>query len=184
MSKANLVTNSPSMILETERLRLRALQQSDFAELLAMLNDPLVMRYYPSTLDEGATQVWIDRVLQSYAERQYGLWVVERKSSGEFVGQCGLLLQEVDGLAEIEVAYLFKSAHWHQGYATEAARACRDYAFSKLGASTVISLIRPANLPSRAVAERNGMTVEKTTIFRGLEALIYRVHSAGLESGR
>jgi RimJ/RimL family protein N-acetyltransferase len=162
-------------IIETERLRLRKLRQSDFAELYAMFNDPLVMKHYPRMRDEKGTQEWIDLVLEDYAQRGHSFWAVERKSTGEFVGQCGLLLQNVDGVAEIEVGYLFKSAHWHRGYATEAARAVRDYAFTTLGCKSVISLIRPANLPSCRVAERNGMSIEKTTMFHGFEALVYRI---------
>jgi RimJ/RimL family protein N-acetyltransferase len=166
-------------ILETPRLRLRELQQSDFDELYAMFNDPLVMRYYPSTRDERETQQWIDWMEERYAKHSHGLWAVELRSTGEFIGQCGLLLQHVDGRDEVEVGYLFKSSQWHKGYATEAAQACKRYAFETLNASSVISLIRPTNKPSRAVAERNGMTVDKTTTFRGLEALVYRVHAGG-----
>ena len=162
-------------ILETPRLRLRELQQSDFDELYAMFNDPLVMRYYPSMRDRQGTQQWLDGMRKGYAAEGYALWAVELRSTGEFVGQCGLLLQDVDGARHVEVGYLFKSAHWHKGYATEAARACKEYAFATLGVPSVISLIRPVNAPSRAVAERNGMKVEKTTTFRGYETLVYRV---------
>jgi RimJ/RimL family protein N-acetyltransferase len=88
------------------------------------------------------------------------------------------LLQDVDGAQHVEVGYLFKSSHWHNGYATEAARACKEYAFATLGVSSVISLIRPVNLPSRAVAERNGMKIDKTTTFRGYETLVYRVSAS------
>jgi RimJ/RimL family protein N-acetyltransferase len=165
-------------ILETPRLRLRELQQSDFDELYTMFNDPLVMRYYPSTRDRQGTQQWIDWIRDSYAKRGYGLWAVELRSNGEFVGQCGLLLQDVDGAQHLEVGYLLKSTHWHKGYATEAARACKEYAFTTLGVPSVISLIRPVNTPSRAVAERNGMKVDQTTTFRGYETLVYRVSAS------
>ena len=167
--------------LETARLSLRELRQSDFAELYAMFNDPRVMRYYPSMRDEAGTQAWLDRMLTGYSAEGYGLWAVELKESGEFVGQCGLLLQEVDGQSELEIGYLFKSQHWHQGYATEAARACKRYAFDRLGQEHVISLIRPVNAPSRKVAERNGMKVWKTTTFRGFESLVYRVDAGERE---
>ncbi len=168
-----------TFVLETPRLQLRELEQSDFDELYEMLSDPLVMRYYPSTRDKQATQQWMDWMRQRYEENGYGLWATVLRSSGAFVGQCGLLSQHIDAKDEVEVAYLFKSQHWHQGYATEAARACRDYAFDKLDCSYVISLIRPENKPSRAVAERNGMSIWKTTTFRGLETLVYRVDANG-----
>jgi len=162
-------------VLESDRLRLRELRQEDFSALYAMFNDPLVMRYYPSTRDEAATQEWLDRMFSYYAESGLGLWAIELKDQAQFVGQCGLLLQDVDGIEELEIGYLLASAHWHQGYATEAARACKKHAFEVLGRDHVISLIRPINGPSRAVAMRNGMTVWKTTTFRGFETLVYRV---------
>ena len=169
------------LILQTERLCLRELQQSDFDELYAMFNDPLVMRYYPRMRDAGGTQDWLDWAMASYRDPGYALWAVELAQTKEFVGQCGLINQEVDGQREVEIGYLFKSQHWHRGYATEAARAVKQLAFERLGCAYVISLIRPANGPSRAVAERNGMSVWKTTTFRELETLVYRVDAQAKE---
>ena len=88
------------------------------------------------------------------------------EDSSEVIGDCGLIRQEVEGESLIEVAYHFRRDCWGQGYATEAARACMRYAFEQLDAPKVVSLIRPENLPSRRVAERNGMTVEgQVTVF-------------------
>jgi RimJ/RimL family protein N-acetyltransferase len=167
-------------ILETERLRLRELRRDDFDELHAMFNDPLVMRYYPGLRDAHETQEWLDRVIGSY-EQGYMLWAIELAATGSFLGWAGLLVQDVDGQEELEVGYMLKSQCWHNGYATEAARACKEHAFRRLGRHHVISLIRPANRPSCAVAERNGMSVWKTTIFRGSEALVYRVDATAQE---
>ena len=76
------------------------------------------------------------------------------------VGQCGLTWQDCGYPAPVlEVGYLLERAAWHRGYATEAARACRDYAFDRLGAGEVFSIIRDSNLPSQRVARRNGMEV-------------------------
>lgn len=79
------------------------------------------------------------------------------RETGRMIGQCGLTWQEADGRTVLEVGYLFSQAYWHRGYATEAARACRDFAFDTLGAKTVYSIIRDTNAASRAVALRNGM---------------------------
>jgi RimJ/RimL family protein N-acetyltransferase len=95
------------------------------------------------------------------------------KADRKFAGDCGLVHQQVDGATEVEVGYALARNYQGQGLATEAARACLDYAFSDLGLQRVISLIRPENLPSRRVAERNGMSVEKETIFVGLPHLVY-----------
>lgn len=162
-------------IIETERLGLRELKQSDYDDLYAMFNDPLVMRYYPSMRDAHQTQEWLDRMTEWYRKEGHGLWAVELKESKEFVGQCGLLVQTVDDAREVEIGYLLKAEHWHQGYATEAAVGCREYAFSVLHCPSVISLIRPINGPSRAVAERVGMKIDKTTMFRTFETLVYRI---------
>jgi RimJ/RimL family protein N-acetyltransferase len=93
------------------------------------------------------------------------------KPDNKFAGYCGLVRREVDNSREIEVGYAL--ARHAQGIATEAARACMNYAFTTLGEDRIISLIRPENLPSRRVAERNGMAVEKETEFVGLPHLVY-----------
>ena len=92
------------------------------------------------------------------------------------IGQCGLTMQPWRDAQVLEVGYLFNRAHWHHGYATEAARACMDYAFTRLGAHEVCSIIRETNLPSRRVAERNGMTLRDTWVkhYRGVDMLHVR----------
>jgi RimJ/RimL family protein N-acetyltransferase len=162
-------------VFETKRLSLRRLTDGDFDELHAMFNDPLVMRHYPGLKHRAETAEWLGWQRKSYEIHGHGLWAVELRASGEFVGQVGLLAQTVDGAGETEIGYLLKSAHWHKGYATEAAIACRDYGFDVLGRPHLISLIRPANAPSRAVAERVGMTVWKSVERRGWEHLVYRI---------
>ena len=74
------------------------------------------------------------------------------------IGQCGLTMQDCNGKQVVEVGYLFQKAYWHKGYATEAAVACKQYAFDTLNADEVFSIIRENNAASIAVARRNGMT--------------------------
>jgi RimJ/RimL family protein N-acetyltransferase len=95
------------------------------------------------------------------------------KSNGELIGDCGLTIQDVEGVREVEIGYHVRRDLWGQGLATEAARVCRDYGFANLQADHLISLIRPENLQSRRVAEKNGMTVEKEIVWRGLQHLVY-----------
>lgn len=160
-------------MLETDRLWLRAITQADFADLFAIWSDAETMRFYPNTLDEAAMQSWIERNLQRYAAHGHGLWAVIRKADEQFVGDCGLVIQDVDGVAELEVGYQFNKQFWGNGYATEAARGCMDFARDRLGSARIISLIRPANLPSRRVAERNGLQLEKQVCWRGFDHDVY-----------
>jgi RimJ/RimL family protein N-acetyltransferase len=165
-------------VIRTERLRLRHLEPRDFDELSAMFQDPLVMRYYPALKSRADTQTWLDWVFAAYVKHGHGLFAVERVSDGAFLGQCGLMPQVVEGEALTEIGYLFKSKHWHRGYATESAIGCRDHAFGVLRVPKVISLVRPENAPSRAVAERAGMSIDRTTIWRGIPHFIYAIGNA------
>src|SRR4051794_17155982 len=95
------------LVLETPRLRLRQMTWDDADNLLGIFADPMAMRFYPSTKDRGETEAWIARHLRGYAEDGIGLWIAELADTGQFVGQCGLVAQEVAGQREIEIGYLF-----------------------------------------------------------------------------
>ena len=159
------------MILETERLLLREMTQDDLPALQGILQDEETIYAYNGAFDEAETQAWLDRQLLRYAQYGFGLWAVVLKESGGMIGQCGLTMQPWRGDEVLEVGYLFNRAFWHHGYATEAARGCMEYAFDLLGAREVCSIIRETNLPSRRVAERNGMTVRDTWVkhYRGID---------------
>jgi len=161
------------IILETERLSLREITADDFDDLLEIWADPEAMRLFPRTLDQQAMCEWIERNQKRYEQYGHGLWAVILKSKQKFVGDCGLVIQEVDGIEELEAGYHFNRKYWGQGFATEAARACMDYAFNRLGRRRVISMIRPENLSSRRVAERNGLKIEKEVFWRGYQHCVY-----------
>ena len=148
------------MILETERLYLRKLTPADRAALCETLQDKEAMYAYEHAFSDEEVREWLDKQLSRYEKYGFGLWAVELRENGEFVGQCGLTVQETPEGERLEVGYLFRRDRWRRGYATEAAAACTEYAFSTLGAEEVCSIIRDNNLPSRAVAERNGFTPE------------------------
>lgn len=99
---------------------------------------------------------------------------VMEASSGELVGWCGLLVQDVDGRQELEVGYSMLPAHWRKGFATEAAKACMDEAFERGLATSIISIIQVDNVPSQRVAEKNGLQVDGQTTFHGHPVFIYR----------
>jgi len=100
------------------------------------------------------------------------------KSTGEVIGDCDIIRQEVEGEFLYEIGYHLRRDYWGQGLATEAAVACREWAFAHLKAERVISLIRPENLLSRRVAERNGMTIWKEISWRGLCHYVYSIEKA------
>lgn len=154
-------------ILETRRLMLREMTLADLDFVAAMLADPEVVRFYPKCYTRSEASSWIARQLDRYARHGHGLWLVLDRSTGEPVGQVGLLEQHVEGIDETEVGYLIHRPFWRQRLATEAATACRDYAFEKLGRPRVISLIRPENIPSQGVAAKLGMKLRPGTVQHG-----------------
>jgi RimJ/RimL family protein N-acetyltransferase len=160
-------------VLETERLILRHLTANDVEAMFAVIGDPETMRFYPQAFTREDALRWITRSQERYRSDGYGLFAVVLKSSGEVIGNCGLMRQEVEGESMLEVGYHFRRDHWGHGYATEAARSCMTYAFHNLAARKVVSLIVAENLPSRRVAERNGMTVERQVTFHELPHLLY-----------
>lgn len=162
---------SGKMIIETDRLYLREMTQSDFSALCKILLDDEVMYAYEGAFSGAEVHEWLDRQLRRYREDKVGLWAVILKSDNTMVGQCGLTVQPWKERKLLEVGYLFQKAYWHCGYAAEAAQACRDYAFQTLHAEAVYSIIRDINAASRRVAERNGMTVVDRGIkqYRGVD---------------
>jgi [ribosomal protein S5]-alanine N-acetyltransferase len=165
-------------VLETPRLSLREMVPGDLDFLATMLADPQVMRFYPKPLARSEAEGWLERQQARYASDGHGFWLVTERSSGLPVGQVGLLMQRVDALRtnpHPEIGYMLHRSHWGLGYATEAALGVRDYAFTQCGYSAVISLIRPENLPSRAVAGRLGMQVLAEATFAGLRHLVHRL---------
>jgi RimJ/RimL family protein N-acetyltransferase len=153
--------------IESARLILRRMRPEDVVPLSAVLSDPHTMRFYPAPYDRQGVETWVARSMARDAETGLALWSSVLKETGEVVGDCGFILQDIDGEKELEIGYHTRKDLWGQGLATEAARACRDYAFDRLGRSRVISLIRPENTPSQRVAIKNGMHLWKDTVFRG-----------------
>jgi len=167
------------MILETERLLLRQMEQSDYPALCKILQDREVMYAYEHAFSDQEVQNWLDRNLERYRRDGFGLWAVVLKETGEMIGQCGITWQDWEGRQVLEVGYLFQKKFWHKGYATEAAVACKHYAFTVLEAREVTSIIRENNLASQKVALRNGMKVRGslTKHYYGMEMphLVYSV---------
>ena len=149
-----------NMILETERLSLREMNDGDFEDLCQMLQDPVVMTAYEHAFEDEEARRWLENQKRRYREDGFGLWAVLLKETGEMIGQCGLTWQCVGENSVLEIGYLFKKDFWHKGYATEAATVCKLYAFEVLDIDEVYSIIRDTNIASQAVAKRNGMTLK------------------------
>ena len=163
------------MILETPRLILREFIPEDAEALARVLSDPETMRHYPAPLDRAAVEQWIARNRVRYLSDGHGLWGMVLKTSGELVGDCGLIRQEVDGESLVEIGYHVRRDLWGRGLAPEAACACRDYGFARLQVDRLISLIRPENIPSQKVAQKAGMMLWKTVVWRDLPHHVYAV---------
>ena len=140
----------------TARLRFREMTEADLDAMSAMLGDPRVMTYYPAPKTREEAAAWIKWNRVNYASHGFGLWIVETHDGG-FVGDCGLTWQNVNGRSELEVGYHVRSDLQGRGYATEAARACRDFARDVADVSLLVAIIHPENVASRRVAQNLGM---------------------------
>lgn len=169
-------------VLETQRMVLSRMEMADVDSLMGIFSDPVAMRHYPATKSREETEGWVRWVQGSYEKDGFGLWIATLKDSDDFAGQCGLVRQEVEGEDEVEIGYLFLRRFWGRGLATEAASACRDYGFDLLGLDRLVSLIAPDNLPSRRVAEKVGMTLEREVHKWGRQICLYSIeeHESGL----
>lgn len=161
------------LVLQTERLRLRRFRRDDVEAIFAIIGDDVAMQYYPKTFKRKDAEEWVERNLRRYVDYGCGFFAVTLKDNEDVIGDCGLIKQNIEGEVLLEVGYHFRRDQWGHGYATEAARACMELAFHVLGAAKVISLIRAENVPSRRVAERNGMQVERQVMHAGLPHMVY-----------
>lgn len=159
------------MKYETERLYLREMNQDDFESLCKILQDDETMYAYEGAFSDEEVQEWLDRQISRYQKWGFGLWAVILKETDEMIGQCGLTMQPWKGEEVLEIGYLFNRMYWHKGYAAEAAKACKKYAFEILKANEVCSIIRDTNIASQKVAMRNGMCVKDSWIkhYRGVD---------------
>jgi [ribosomal protein S5]-alanine N-acetyltransferase len=166
-----------TIVVETARLRIREMVPGDLDFVATMLADADVSRYYERRFSRADAQVWLDRQLARYARDGHGLWLLESRQTGEPLGQAGLAIQQVEGERHPEIGWLLHRPWWGHGYATEAGAAARDLAFERWRYRYVISLIRPENARSRAVAERLGMQPGREVTFHGFKHLVYSIRS-------
>lgn len=155
------------MVIATSRLALRRLTKDDVDALAAIQRDPEVMRYLGGPRTRALAQELLGWIIEAERKQGFGLWATTLREDGTLIGRCGILIQDVDGETEHEIAYLLGREWWGNGYATEAAAAIRDHARTRLGFERLISLIAPENVASQAVATRIGMHHERDLVFEG-----------------
>ena len=163
--------------LETERLRFRKLELSDFNTWLPFHENPLSTEFWEGLPEEPveACQQWFDNAFRRYENNLGGMNVLIHKKTNEFIGQCGLLIQTVDDFKELEIGYSILPKYWRKGYATEAAKKCKTHAIHHGLAESLISIIHIGNVPSQKAAINNGMTLDKTTTYNNNPCHIFRI---------
>jgi len=144
-------------ILKTNRLQLRELITSDKDELKKILSDKEAMKYYPRPFTDQEVTNWINRNIDNYTRYGFGLWAVILKQTDTFLGDCGITMQDIDGEKLPELGYHIKKGFWNQGFATEAATACIEYAYNILKIDTIYTYTKENNYASIKVAKKAGM---------------------------
>lgn len=145
------------MKIETERLFLREMTEKDYDALYAVLGDPDIMQHYPYTFDEKRVRGWIERNIERYRIFGFGLWAVCLKETGEMIGDCGLTMQLINGEIKPEIGYHIRADKQRKGYASEAARAVRNWTFENTPFNVIYSYMKYTNIGSYSTAMANGM---------------------------
>ncbi|MFI6326471.1 GNAT family N-acetyltransferase [Nonomuraea sp. NPDC050556] len=148
------------MILETGRLVMRSWREEDLEPFAALNADPEVMEFFRAPLSREESDAFAGRIMARMDELGYGLWALEVRETGEFIGFTGLALQtfEAHFTPAVEVGWRLARSAWGHGYASEAARRALDYGFAQAGLAEIVSMTAAINVRSRAVMERIGMT--------------------------
>lgn len=163
---------------ETNRLLIRKLELSDIAiwETFFENNSSLPFLGLDLTMTNKAqAKNWIERQLWRYENNKYGHHALIDKQTNKFIGQCGLLTQEINNQTAIEIGYHILPEYWGMGYATEAAKTFRDYAFENNLSDSLVSIIDVRNIASQKVAEKIKMKRDKQATYYNLDVYIYRI---------
>jgi len=163
------------IILETEHLLFRPLTLSDLDDLTALYADPEVTRFLGGPRSRDEMEQVLREYIREYEMYGHSFFATIQKSDQRFIGQCGLLNQEVEGLPEIELGYVLAPQYWQRGLALEGIQALKDYGLQQLGFPRIISLIAPGNAASRHIAEKIGMRYERDVDQWGQHLLLYAV---------
>lgn len=163
------------IIMETPRLIIREYVQEDFEGLRAIICDAETMKYYPRPYDENGVTRWLNWCIKSYADNGFGLWALELKETGEFIGDCGISLQNIDGEILHEIGYHINKRFWRRGYAKEACAAVKEWFFENTDCDRVYSYMNKENVASYSTARANGMRLIKEYNDGEEDLLVYMV---------
>jgi ribosomal-protein-alanine N-acetyltransferase len=158
---------SPSIICETDRLVLRRQQSPDIQSLIDLWADPAVTRHLGGPRDRVELQAAFEETAEDPCAERYDVWPLVEKATGRVVGHCGLLDKEVENKPEVELVYILTPSVWGKGYATEIARAIKQFASETMGVKRLIALIEPGNVASERVAVNLRMTLENQVVRPG-----------------
>jgi ribosomal-protein-alanine N-acetyltransferase len=165
-------------VLETDRLILRRLTMDDLDDLFKLYHSPEVRKYYseglPSYEETRGELEWM--INHCYVKYGFGMWAAIHKTTGQFIGRCGLTPMDIEGHEAIEVGYMLAKEYWGQGLATEAAQAILQYGFEQAGLARLICVINPQNQASSRVAMKLGMTLEIDGDVNGEPTLLYSIN--------
>ncbi len=162
---------------ETERLIFRNVSEVYFSVWLRFFEDPDTSIHWIEKKETPtiSCEKWYQKQFWRYESNKGGMNALIEKSTDRLVGHCGLLVQSVDNIIELEIGYSLLPEFWNKGYAFESASYCKNFAFKNLFSDSLISIISTTNLPSQKVALKNGMIVEKETIYHENKVFIYRI---------
>src|SRR5436305_8441355 len=163
------------IILETEHLLFRPLTLSDLADLTALYADPEVMRFLGGPRSKEEVQHILNRYIREYEIYGHSFFATIQKSDQRFIGQCGLLKQEVEEQPEVELGYVLASQYWQRGLALEGTQALKDYGLQQLGFPRLISLIPPDHAASIHIAEKIRLQYERDVDQWGQHFRLYAV---------
>ena len=164
------------MIFQTQRLNARHLVIDDVNDLFGILSDKATMKFYPRPLSFEEVKNWVIRSINSYEENGYGLWALVLKEKEEFIGQCGISNQNIDGKVVPEIGYHINKSFWNMGLATEAAMASLRLGFERFNLDEIFIHTYTRNIPSQQVALKLGMSLKKEYVKSVLDGELMMPH--------
>jgi RimJ/RimL family protein N-acetyltransferase len=164
---------------QSTRLFYRLITPSDFDAWLPLFDTQEAYSFLgldASKSPHELCEFWFKKLFHRYENDLGGMNALIDKASNQFIGQCGLLVQQVDGEERLEIGYSILPAFWGKGYASEAAAKCKAYAFAHEFSESLISIVHVDNIASEMVARKNGMSLEKTLDdYKGMPVNVFSI---------